>query len=165
MHAELPQPDGVRAARAALEQHALDDRLCHEGVDHLADDGDDGVDWIDVVPEVARLLAGANDPGEAVKQRAGIGSYLGQGVRGGVVQDLALHQGRELGMEQEEPDVRLDEPPDRFGRRNGGHECGADLGGEAGDAAAEDGVVEVLLVREVVVEQGAVAAAPQRRCP
>ena len=61
-----------------------------------------------------------------------------------------------LGMEQEEPDVRLDEPPDRLGRGNRGHECRADIGGEAGDAPAEDGVVEVLLVREVVVEQGAV---------
>ena len=72
MHPELPQPDGVRAGGAALEQHALDDRLCHEGIDYLSDDGDDSVDWIDVLPEVARLLAGADDPGEAVKQRADI---------------------------------------------------------------------------------------------
>ncbi len=102
MHAELPQPDGVRAGRAALEQHALDDRLRHEGVDHLSDDGDDGVDWIDVVPEVARLLAGPDDPGEPLEERAGIGLDLRQCVGGGVVEDLALHEDGKLGMEQEE---------------------------------------------------------------
>ena len=95
-------------------------------------------------------------PANRRKQGAGVGLDLRQGVRGGVVEDLALHQRGQLGMEQEESHVRLDETADRLGRWHRRHEGRAHVGGEAGDAAAEDGVIEVLLVGEVVVEQGAV---------
>jgi len=114
------------------------------------------MDRIDVPAEVARLLAGPDDPGEPLEEGASVGLDLRQCVGRGVVEYLALHEDGKLGMEQEESHVRLDETADRLGRGHRGHERRAHVGGEAGDAPAEDGVIQVLLVREVVVEQGAV---------